>query len=106
MTYKGEYRPSELLCPETHQFIPLQRCVELLDKNEFTRLNRDFGGNSLNKRNLDELSREMKLYVRRQGMVVTLDQLTVATQLRIRPLVGDILQYLSSELVGSILLQL
>jgi arginine-tRNA-protein transferase len=36
MRYKGEYAPSELRCPTTHQWIPLADCVPALEKHAFT----------------------------------------------------------------------
>lgn len=38
MRYKGEYRPSELLCPVTMQWRPLEQCKPLLDAFAFTPL--------------------------------------------------------------------
>jgi arginyl-tRNA---protein transferase len=36
MRYKGEYRPSELLCPVTLSWVPLADCIPLLDEFIFT----------------------------------------------------------------------
>lgn len=36
MRYKGEYKPSELLCPKTYQWFPLSDCTLLLDQCKFT----------------------------------------------------------------------
>ena len=38
MRYKGEYRPSELLCPVTMTWRPLDQCIPLLDCFAFTPL--------------------------------------------------------------------
>lgn len=36
MRYKGEYKPSELLCSKTYQWIPLDECIPLLEEFKFT----------------------------------------------------------------------
>lgn len=36
MKYKGEYAPSELLCPTTREWHRLEECVPLLDRHRFT----------------------------------------------------------------------
>lgn len=38
MKYKGEYKPSELLCPMTMQWFNLEKSVPLLEKHKFTPL--------------------------------------------------------------------
>jgi len=42
MRYKGEYAPSELRCPTTHEWIPLADCIAYLDKYKFTPLQKQF----------------------------------------------------------------
>ncbi|XP_047458373.1 arginyl-tRNA--protein transferase 1 isoform X2 [Mugil cephalus] len=41
MRYKGQYRPSDLLCPETYVWLPIERCIPLLEKSRYTRFNQD-----------------------------------------------------------------
>ncbi|XP_004559750.3 arginyl-tRNA--protein transferase 1 isoform X6 [Maylandia zebra] len=41
MRYKGQYRPSDLLCPETYVWVSIERCIPLLDNSRYTRLNQD-----------------------------------------------------------------
>lgn len=36
MRYKGEYKPSELLCCKTYQWFPLSECIPLLEEYKFT----------------------------------------------------------------------
>lgn len=36
MRYKGEYKPSELLCCKTYQWFPLAACVPWLERHKFT----------------------------------------------------------------------
>ena len=38
ITKKGQYRPSYLLCPESHTWQPIERSLELIEKNKYTRL--------------------------------------------------------------------
>ncbi|XP_059421715.1 arginyl-tRNA--protein transferase 1-like isoform X6 [Carassius carassius] len=39
MRYKGQYRPSDLLCPETYTWVPIERCIPRLDISAYSRLN-------------------------------------------------------------------
>lgn len=41
MRYKGKLIPSYLLCPETYCWIPIEKCIKLLDENRYCRLNED-----------------------------------------------------------------
>mmetsp|Transcript_37360 Transcript_37360/g.47637 ORF Transcript_37360/g.47637 Transcript_37360/m.47637 type:complete len:110 (+) Transcript_37360:1-330(+) len=38
MRYKGDYRPSELLCPETYCWVPLTSCLDVFRKTKYSRL--------------------------------------------------------------------
>ncbi|EFX78786.1 hypothetical protein DAPPUDRAFT_188369 [Daphnia pulex] len=38
MFYKGQYKPSFLLCPETYTFLPFAEAVLKLDRNKYSRL--------------------------------------------------------------------
>ena len=42
MRYKGEYEPSELLCPTALDWHPYKESVTLLEKNKFSPLNQTF----------------------------------------------------------------
>ena len=39
MRYKGAYSPSQLLCPETYQWVSLDKCRETLKVHKYARLN-------------------------------------------------------------------
>uniref|UniRef100_A0A4W4HAD3 Arginyl-tRNA--protein transferase 1 n=1 Tax=Electrophorus electricus TaxID=8005 RepID=A0A4W4HAD3_ELEEL len=41
MRYKGQYRPSDLLCPETYTWVPIERCIPWLDTSPYARLAED-----------------------------------------------------------------
>ncbi|XP_029031539.1 arginyl-tRNA--protein transferase 1 isoform X5 [Betta splendens] len=41
MRYKGQYRPSDLLCPETYMWVPIERCIPQLEDSRYARLNQD-----------------------------------------------------------------
>ncbi|XP_067156431.1 arginyl-tRNA--protein transferase 1 isoform X1 [Apteryx mantelli] len=41
MRYKGQYRPSDLLCPETYVWIPIEQCLPLLEHSKYCRFNQD-----------------------------------------------------------------
>ncbi|CAG5125688.1 unnamed protein product [Candidula unifasciata] len=38
MRYKGQYRPSFLACPETYEWVPIEKCRPKLDVNKYCRL--------------------------------------------------------------------
>jgi len=44
MRYKGAYSPSQLLCPETYQWVSLDKCRETLKVQKYARLNVLDGG--------------------------------------------------------------
>ncbi|XP_041644797.1 arginyl-tRNA--protein transferase 1 isoform X4 [Cheilinus undulatus] len=41
MRYKGQYRPSDLLCPETYAWVPIERCLPHLENSRYARFNQD-----------------------------------------------------------------
>ncbi|XP_075279975.1 arginyl-tRNA--protein transferase 1 isoform X5 [Opisthocomus hoazin] len=41
MRYKGQYRPSDLLCPETYVWTPIEQCLPLLERSKYCRFNQD-----------------------------------------------------------------
>ncbi|XP_072382869.1 arginyl-tRNA--protein transferase 1 isoform X3 [Diabrotica undecimpunctata] len=41
MRYKGKLTPSYLVCPETYTWIPIEKCLNLLEANKYSRLNED-----------------------------------------------------------------
>ncbi|XP_068545150.1 arginyl-tRNA--protein transferase 1 isoform X6 [Anas acuta] len=41
MRYKGQYRPSDLLCPETYVWTPIEQCLPLLELSKYSRFNQD-----------------------------------------------------------------
>ncbi|XP_062988827.1 arginyl-tRNA--protein transferase 1 isoform X1 [Elgaria multicarinata webbii] len=41
MRYKGQYRPSELLCPETYAWVPIEQCLPSLEHSKYSRFNQD-----------------------------------------------------------------
>ncbi|XP_063046963.1 arginyl-tRNA--protein transferase 1 isoform X2 [Engraulis encrasicolus] len=62
MRYKGQYLPSDLLCPETFAFVPIEKCVPRLDASAYARLNPD--ANAVDAGALRELGRALVLYRR------------------------------------------
>ncbi|XP_063163344.1 arginyl-tRNA--protein transferase 1 isoform X1 [Candoia aspera] len=66
MQYKGQYRPSDLLCPETYTWIPLEQCLPSLDHSKYSRLNQD-------------------LKVADEGMVKELDQVQILHKRTVMP---------------------
>ncbi|XP_045710062.1 arginyl-tRNA--protein transferase 1 isoform X2 [Phyllostomus hastatus] len=41
MRYKGHYRPSDLLCPETYVWVPIEQCLPALESSKYCRFNQD-----------------------------------------------------------------
>ncbi|EHA97235.1 Arginyl-tRNA--protein transferase 1 [Heterocephalus glaber] len=39
--YKGQYRPSDLLCPETYVWVPIEQCLPSLENSKYCRLYQD-----------------------------------------------------------------
>ncbi|XP_029961925.1 arginyl-tRNA--protein transferase 1 isoform X2 [Salarias fasciatus] len=62
MRYKGQYRPSDLLCPETYVWVPIERCTPKLDNSRYARLNQDADAGDA--RVLKDVGRALVLYRR------------------------------------------
>ncbi|KAK6328958.1 hypothetical protein J4Q44_G00009360 [Coregonus suidteri] len=62
MRYKGQYQPSDLLCPETYVFVPIERCIPSLEQTLYARFNQepDAGDTHV----LKDLGRALVLYRR------------------------------------------
>lgn len=41
LIFQGQYRPSDLLCPETYTWISLEQCLPSLERSKYSRLNQD-----------------------------------------------------------------
>ncbi|XP_069468063.1 arginyl-tRNA--protein transferase 1 isoform X3 [Ambystoma mexicanum] len=41
MRYKGQYRPSDLLCPDTYTWVPIEKCLPKLEQSKYARLNQN-----------------------------------------------------------------
>ncbi|XP_036801777.1 arginyl-tRNA--protein transferase 1 [Oncorhynchus mykiss] len=41
MRYKGQYQPSDLLCPETYVFVPIESCIPSLEQTHYARFNQE-----------------------------------------------------------------
>uniref|UniRef100_A0A8C9VZV2 Arginyl-tRNA--protein transferase 1 n=1 Tax=Scleropages formosus TaxID=113540 RepID=A0A8C9VZV2_SCLFO len=48
MRYKGQYQPSDLLCPETYTWVPLEHCLPKLENSPYARLNQDPNAGEVN----------------------------------------------------------
>ncbi|RXN09436.1 arginyl-tRNA-- transferase 1 isoform X1 [Labeo rohita] len=59
---KGQYRPSDLLCPETYTWVPIERCIPRLDISAYSRLNEN--AQTGDARALKELGRALVLHRR------------------------------------------
>ncbi|XP_062927985.1 arginyl-tRNA--protein transferase 1 isoform X2 [Mobula hypostoma] len=60
MKYKGQYHPSDLLCPETYSWVPIEMCRAKLDQSKYSRLNED--SNAEDENSLQNLNKVRILY--------------------------------------------
>ncbi|XP_043375671.1 arginyl-tRNA--protein transferase 1 isoform X2 [Dermochelys coriacea] len=47
MRYKGQYRPSDLLCPETYVWVPIEQCLPTLEHSKYCRFNQDLKADAI-----------------------------------------------------------
>ncbi|KAL6101361.1 ate1 [Pungitius sinensis] len=62
MRYKGQYRPSDLLCPETYAWVSIEHCIPQLENSPYARFNQDPDAGDA--RVLKEVGRALVLYRR------------------------------------------
>ncbi|XP_021255937.1 arginyl-tRNA--protein transferase 1 isoform X4 [Numida meleagris] len=62
MRYKGQYRPSDLLCPETYVWTPIEQCLPLLELSKYSRFNQD--AKAVDEDRIKELGRVRVLHKR------------------------------------------
>ncbi|XP_074089599.1 arginyl-tRNA--protein transferase 1 isoform X18 [Macrotis lagotis] len=62
MRYKGQYRPSDLLCPETYVWVPIEQCLPALESSKYCRFNQD--AKAVDEERIKELDRLRVLYKR------------------------------------------
>ncbi|XP_061857338.1 arginyl-tRNA--protein transferase 1 isoform X6 [Colius striatus] len=62
MRYKGQYRPSDLLCPETYVWTPIEQCLPLLEHSKYCRFNQDM--KAVDEGRIKELGRVKVLHKR------------------------------------------
>ncbi|XP_078500066.1 arginyl-tRNA--protein transferase 1 isoform X2 [Lissotriton helveticus] len=62
MRYKGQYRPSDLLCPDTFTWVDIEKCLPTLEQSKYARLNQNPKAVDVN--HLKELSRVRVLHKR------------------------------------------
>ncbi|XP_074855857.1 arginyl-tRNA--protein transferase 1 isoform X8 [Carettochelys insculpta] len=62
MRYKGQYRPSDLLCPETYVWVPIEQCLPMLEHSKYSRFNQDL--KAVDKDRIKELGRVQVLHKR------------------------------------------
>uniref|UniRef100_A0A4X2LMZ3 Arginyl-tRNA--protein transferase 1 n=1 Tax=Vombatus ursinus TaxID=29139 RepID=A0A4X2LMZ3_VOMUR len=62
MRYKGQYRPSDLLCPETYVWVPIEQCLSALESSKYCRFNQDT--KAVDEERIKELDQLRVLYKR------------------------------------------
>ncbi|GAA6101581.1 arginyl-tRNA--protein transferase 1 isoform X8 [Tachysurus ichikawai] len=58
----GQYLPSDLLCPETYTWVPIEKCVPRLETSAYSRLHEDARAGDV--RALKDLGRVLMLHKR------------------------------------------
>ncbi|XP_067858372.1 arginyl-tRNA--protein transferase 1 isoform X8 [Heptranchias perlo] len=57
---QGQYHPSDLLCPETYVWVPIEKCRTKLDQSKYNRLNED--PNAEDEQSFRDLGKVLVLY--------------------------------------------
>lgn len=65
MRYKGKLTPSYLVCPETYHWIPIEKCISLLEANKYSRLDEDIDAIDENLPTRRDISEIKVVYERR-----------------------------------------
>ncbi|XP_071668314.1 arginyl-tRNA--protein transferase 1 isoform X8 [Patagioenas fasciata] len=60
--HEGQYRPSDLLCPETYIWTPIEQCLPLLEQSKYCRFNQD--ATAVDEGRIKELGRVRVLHKR------------------------------------------
>ena len=73
--YKARYKPSDLLCPITYDWVTLDRCTPLLDVNKFAKLRTEAtsakgDGNETVVASVDDVGKTLVLY---QGIILLMN---------------------------------
>jgi arginine-tRNA-protein transferase len=114
MRYKGDYHPSELLCPRTLHWVPLKDCIVILERFEFSPLVEPFLSERAALTNDDVNGKEqftfplpldakaivesLPINLISLGMTVRLGQLAVRGQDILRPLLTTWVQLAGEEI--------
>jgi len=72
MKYKGKYKPSDLLCPENFQWVPLSECIPKLEKWKYSRFV-DKEPLLLSQEQKEKIAEKMPLYY--QQKIITISSL-------------------------------
>ncbi|XP_030058455.1 arginyl-tRNA--protein transferase 1 isoform X2 [Microcaecilia unicolor] len=64
MRYKGQYRPSDLLCPETYTWVSIEQCLPKLENSKYCRFSAEPG--AVDKDCVKDLGQVQVLYKRRR----------------------------------------
>lgn len=63
MRYKGKYKPSFLLCPETYEWVPIEASTPKLDKAKYCKLTDNPNAVDINGRVDINKASLLKLYI-------------------------------------------
>jgi arginine-tRNA-protein transferase len=84
MKYKGEYKPSELLCPTTRRWFDLETCIPLLEKHKFTPLDPEQA--ALRNNIASSSDKELEQFIYKVSPAPNVNQLLLAIPNHNRPL--------------------
>lgn len=120
MRYKGEYKPSELLCPSGKAWVPLSRCVQILDRHKFSPFTEplvalrkeiaDDDETALEQlvRSVDFTSRisSVLMFLAQHDLVLRIDDLTKEGRNVLSPVLSELLTYIGEDLVNHMIVHL
>jgi len=100
MRYKAQYKPSDLLCPENFEWVPLSDCLPKLNATKYTRLLTQTP-TLLSEKKKQEIIRKIPVFY--QSKVICISDLTKKGQSVLHPILLQWLERVGSQLAVNIL---
>ena len=97
MRYKGQYKPSELLCPETFQWVPISHALPILEVSKYSKLAKDAPSEVFNPKDVNRIPVLFK------DKIYALDSFTSSGQKQLRPQMEAYLKVVGSQLADKML---
>lgn len=90
MRYKGQYKPSELACPETYRWQPIESCRPKLDKERYCRLDEEDAAIDDNKCDREDIE-ELKILQSNSSYTSARHSGKLANNRKTFELIGDVI---------------